>query len=297
MPMWEPKPGELVRYDQGSTALALIGNPHAGGWHGQQCMGGYCFFTRYWKPTLVDRVQWVESAMRYRRKTEAEARAEAGLPVLTLDQAEALCPVLNRPLHGGYPDAAAKPAQPAASPAPHAEFAGCEWVPARGFAINGSCSRGCRNNAHGCRSRRDYMLAQSATSKPPVLSPVVQGVERRKPIDMVLFCPACGAQHIDKPMTDAEYAAHLHESSWWELGGDKPKRWTNPPHKSHQCQNAACGHVWRPADVPTNGVAAVQTKGKADSTPFGASAHPARVADTRHIGAPGPGEYASGWKG
>lgn len=74
-----------------------------------------------------------------------------------------------------------------------------------------------------------------------------------KPIDMVLYCPACGTQHIDAP--------------------DKPDllnrplvnldRWTNPPHRSHLC--SSCGYIWRPADVPTNGVQAVKTKGKADS--------------------------------
>ena len=63
------------------------------------------------------------------------------------------------------------------------------------------------------------------------------------PIDMVLYCPACGMQHIDAPEGDAE--------------------WTNPPHRSHLC--GGCGHVWRPADVPTNGVAAVKTAGKTDS--------------------------------
>lgn len=61
------------------------------------------------------------------------------------------------------------------------------------------------------------------------------------PIDMVLYCPACGVQHIDAP----------------EPG------WSNPPHRSHRCHG--CGHIWRPADVPTNGVAAVKTKGKNDS--------------------------------
>lgn len=61
-----------------------------------------------------------------------------------------------------------------------------------------------------------------------------------KPIDMILHCPACGRQHIDAPH-----------------GG-----WTNPPHRSH-----LCGHVWRPADVATNGVAAIETKGSADSEP------------------------------
>lgn len=71
------------------------------------------------------------------------------------------------------------------------------------------------------------------------------------PIDMVLHCPACGLQHIDRPEADGNWTIPM------------PGAWTNPPHRSHLC--AGCGHVWRPADVPTNGVAAVQTRGKADS--------------------------------
>lgn len=62
------------------------------------------------------------------------------------------------------------------------------------------------------------------------------------PIDMVLYCPQCGAQHVDRPTLT----------------------WTNPPHRSHLC---ACGTIWRPADVPTNGVAAVHTRGKDDTWP------------------------------
>lgn len=65
------------------------------------------------------------------------------------------------------------------------------------------------------------------------------------PIDMVLHCPNCGTQHID--------SEELCEGTSWD----------NPPHRSHLCH--ACGHIWRPADVPTNGVKAVLTKGKADS--------------------------------
>lgn len=74
------------------------------------------------------------------------------------------------------------------------------------------------------------------------------------PINMVLFCPACGVQHIDAPEPrDPGLGSDL----------DDVERWTNPPHRSHLC--ASCGHIWRPADVPTNGVAAVETKGKNDS--------------------------------
>lgn len=69
---------------------------------------------------------------------------------------------------------------------------------------------------------------------------------RSKPIDMVLFCPKCCTQHIDMPEPQPE-----------------PGEWTNPPHRSHLCSH--CGHIWRPADVPTNGVLFVQTKGKDDA--------------------------------
>jgi predicted RNA-binding Zn-ribbon protein involved in translation (DUF1610 family) len=62
-----------------------------------------------------------------------------------------------------------------------------------------------------------------------------------KPTDMVLHCPNCGAQHIDA-VTET---------------------WPNPPHRTHLCHS--CGHKWRPADVATNGVAAVKTRGKDDS--------------------------------
>lgn len=76
------------------------------------------------------------------------------------------------------------------------------------------------------------------------------------PIDMVLHCPACGMQHIDKDEAAGMFAFDV------ACYGEP---WRNPPHRSHLCHG--CGHIWRPADVPTNGVQAVQTKGKADSPP------------------------------
>lgn len=65
------------------------------------------------------------------------------------------------------------------------------------------------------------------------------------PIDVVLFCPCCFCQHVDAP--------------------ESTTGWTNPPHKSHLCHN--CGTVWRPADVPTNGVPRANTRGRADTWP------------------------------
>lgn len=65
------------------------------------------------------------------------------------------------------------------------------------------------------------------------------------PIPMILFCPKCREQHIDAPQPE--------------------KGWTNPPHRSHECQN--CGLVWRPADVATIGVEALETRGERDVLP------------------------------
>lgn len=66
------------------------------------------------------------------------------------------------------------------------------------------------------------------------------------PIDMLLWCPACHTQHVDEP-------------------DERTEGWVNPPHRSHLCHH--CGTIWRPADVPTNGVAAISTRGKADTWP------------------------------
>ena len=49
-----------------------------------------------------------------------------------------------------------------------------------------------------------------------------------QPIPMLLWCPECTERHID-------------------LGAFATK-----PHHTHACQS--CGHVWRPAIVPTCGV-------------------------------------------
>ncbi|QOV06301.1 hypothetical protein CPT_Maja_081 [Burkholderia phage Maja] len=68
--------------------------------------------------------------------------------------------------------------------------------------------------------------------------------DRVTTIDMILFCPACCAQHIDEPHGE----------------------WTNPPHRSHLC--VFCETVWRPADVPTNGVRTIKTKGDDDTVDF-----------------------------
>jgi hypothetical protein len=93
------------------------------------------------------------------------------------------------------------------------------------------------------------------------------------PLDMVLHCPACGLQHIDAPSVEVGYLRERGVTCTpvpdaphglvWSDGVARPYPWNNPPHRSHLC--AGCGHIWRPADVPTNGVEAVKTKGREDS--------------------------------
>jgi hypothetical protein len=63
-------------------------------------------------------------------------------------------------------------------------------------------------------------------------------------IPMILLCPNCSRQHVDKPSDG----------------------WRNPPHRSHLC--AYCGAIWRPCDLPTTGVQTISTKGKADTYNF-----------------------------
>ncbi|KND57178.1 hypothetical protein BSCH_02101 [Candidatus Paraburkholderia schumanniana] len=64
------------------------------------------------------------------------------------------------------------------------------------------------------------------------------------PVPMMLFCAACGLQHIDAP----------------EPAREGEPAWDNPPHWSHKCH--ACATV---------GVASIQTSGQADS--WDSSAH------------------------
>lgn len=65
------------------------------------------------------------------------------------------------------------------------------------------------------------------------------------PINMLLFCPACGEQHIDMP--------------------DLVEGWDNPPHKTHRCEH--CRHLWRPCDLPTNGVDTIRSWAKYAAQP------------------------------
>lgn len=99
-----------------------------------------------------------------------------------------------------------------------------------------------------------------------------------EPINMVLHCPECGFQHIDEP--DGE------EDSLEKLARGE-QVWLNPPHRSHKC--GSCGIVWRPADVPTNGVQAVSTKGKDDNWPRTKAERFQWLNETKWEGRPGDG--------
>lgn len=96
-------------------------------------------------------------------------------------------------------------------------------------------------------------IAHARTDIPALLAHV-RALEA--PVPMLLFCPKCGAQHVDAPDPDGHTSV--------EMNG-RETRWDNPPHRSHLC--AGCGHIWRPCDRATVGVAAIETAGKTDGDP------------------------------
>jgi len=102
------------------------------------------------------------------------------------------------------------------------------------------CFPGLKRIKVGIEMRR-VLDAEDAISSQRALS----APEEAAAIPMVLHCPRCRAQHVDAP--------------------DLSIGWTNPPHRSHLC--GLCGCVWRPADVPTTGVAATASRGKGDTWP------------------------------
>lgn len=84
------------------------------------------------------------------------------------------------------------------------------------------------------------------------------GVWHGPVLDVILHCPSCHLQHIDAPDPDTVARSRI--------GTEAVDVWRNPPHRSHLCHG--CGFIWRPADVPTNGVAKIQTHGEKDSRRF-----------------------------
>jgi hypothetical protein len=49
MPLSELKAGDIVRYDDGVSALMRLLSPHAGGWHGEHVLGGIHFSSNNWQ--------------------------------------------------------------------------------------------------------------------------------------------------------------------------------------------------------------------------------------------------------
>jgi NTP pyrophosphatase (non-canonical NTP hydrolase) len=55
----DPKVGDIVRYGGGSTALAKLTGRHAGGWYGDQCMGGSTLICEpFYVPDCEDLAIW-----------------------------------------------------------------------------------------------------------------------------------------------------------------------------------------------------------------------------------------------
>ena len=131
----------------------------------------------------------------------------------------------------------------------------CEWR-IDGMHSNEFCSK--------CYQSKPKAAAAPSPPAPPTDDARLR--EFAEALDMLLFCPACHAQHIDarKPCTMGVGCSEA--GACFAAAHDEPDRcdaWSNPPHRSHLCHQ--CGHIWRPADVFTNGVQSIKTKGKADS--------------------------------
>lgn len=123
------------------------------------------------------------------------------------------------------------------------------------------------------RARRyDWSIPDAVLDR---MRDVLLGRVSLEPIKMILHCPACGKQHIDEPEPEEVVCNPIgvieawtnppHRSHGaWNMAAVKGV-WTNPPHRSHLCNG--CGHIWRPADVPTTGVREIVTRGNADTWP------------------------------
>ena len=79
-----PREGDLVRYGDGSSALAIRLGPHAGGWHGYQCCGGYTFFTKAYMPSRADMDTWLDCA-KYRDERTKVADSRIAHEMYLLD--------------------------------------------------------------------------------------------------------------------------------------------------------------------------------------------------------------------
>src|SRR5690606_41454100 len=75
-----------------------------------------------------------------------------------------------------------------------------------------------------CLTKTPDVLQHDPECKYRLLTEAAVAVSKAdEPIPMLLFCPECGAQHIDEP--------------------DPARGRENPPHRSHLCRE--CGTIWR----------------------------------------------------
>lgn len=103
-------------------------------------------------------------------------------------------------------------------------------------------------------------------SEPLDLSHITrQHKPEEQPIPMILHCPNCGLQHIDRPDPNPEWCVGCTPDDCPGCGEGKGK-WKNPPHRSHLCikEDGGCGFIWRPCDFLTTGVASITTHGEKD---------------------------------
>jgi hypothetical protein len=111
---------------------------------------------------------------------------------------------------------------------------------------------------HGAPPTEDGIRLLGLELRRALTTPVNRGLDPGKDegtrIMMLLWCPRCQTQHVDEPEP--------------ETG------WTNPPHRTHKCKT--CGHLWRPSDWPTAGVAAIETGSAVSARPYNPS--PAQAA-------------------
>lgn len=87
-----------------------------------------------------------------------------------------------------------------------------------------------------------------------------------EPIPMILHCPSCGTQHIDKAAPDVcqncgcSDSQHNAEVGICGDGNDCDcmcfTAWLNPPHRKHRCGN--CNRVFQPSLLRTVGVESLE---------------------------------------
>jgi len=90
-----PREGDLVRYGDSSSALAIRLGAHAGGWHGYQCCGGHTFFTKAHRPSRADMDTWLDCA-KYRDERTKPADSRIARQMYLIDGQRDAVPGVDR---------------------------------------------------------------------------------------------------------------------------------------------------------------------------------------------------------